>query len=102
MSPVPRADDLTRLDFRTLQRLTVMRATVFYGIQLGAAAYDKHGKPVDICRNRSWVLDRVRAANVHPLATHEIRLALIQNIPVCRRAASDIMLWFQGGSKVSS
>jgi len=49
MSPVPRADDLTRLDFRTVQRLAVMRAPVFDCIQLRAAAYDEQGKSVEIC-----------------------------------------------------
>jgi hypothetical protein len=53
MGAVPRTDDLTRLDFRTIQRLAVMRAPVFYSVQLGATAYDKHGKPVDICSERS-------------------------------------------------
>jgi hypothetical protein len=48
MRPVSRADDLTRLHFRTFQSLAVMCATVFYCVKLGAAAYDKQGKPVDI------------------------------------------------------
>src|SRR5258708_26382065 len=71
MSTVPRADDLARLDLRTVQRLTVMRAAVFYGVQLRAAAYDKHGKPVDVCGERSRIPDRVCAADVHPVAAHE-------------------------------
>jgi hypothetical protein len=50
MRAVSWADDLTRLHFRTLQSLAVMRATVFYGVQLGAAAYDEQREPVDIRR----------------------------------------------------
>jgi hypothetical protein len=50
MGPVPRADDLTLLHFRIIQRLAVMCATVFYCVKLSAAAYDKQGKPVDIRR----------------------------------------------------
>src|SRR4030081_3408656 len=102
MRPMPGADDLTRLDFRPVQRLAIMCATVFYGVQLRAAAYDQHSKPVDIRRKRPRIPERVCAADVHPVAAHETGLSLTQNIPVCRRAASDIMLWFQGGSKVSS
>jgi hypothetical protein len=50
MGPVTWADDLARLHFRTIQGLAVMCATVFYCVKLSAAAYDKQGEPVDICR----------------------------------------------------
>jgi hypothetical protein len=50
MGPVSRADDLTLLHFCIVQRLAVMCATVFYCVKLGATAYDKQGKPVDIRR----------------------------------------------------
>jgi len=74
-----------------------MCATVFQGVHVGAAAYDEQGEPVDICGERSRVLDRICAANVHPIAAHvgiggQTGPGRTQNIPVCRRAASDIML----------
>jgi len=94
MGPVSWADDLTRLHFRIFQRLAVMCATVFYCVKLGAAAYDKQGKSVDVRAEGFRIFDRVGAPDVDPVGT--------QNIPVCRRAASDIMLWFQGGSNVNS
>jgi hypothetical protein len=52
MSSVPRADYLARLDFRAIQRLAVMSATVLYGIQLRAAAHDEQREPLDIRRKR--------------------------------------------------
>ncbi len=94
MGPVSRADDLTRFHFRTFQGFAVMCATVFYCVKLSAAAYDKQGKPVDVRAEGFRIFNRVSAADVDPVGT--------QNIPVCRRAASDIMLWFQGGSNVNS
>jgi hypothetical protein len=48
MGPVSRANNLTGLHFRPLQRFAVVRATVFYCVKIWAAAYDKEGHPVDI------------------------------------------------------
>ena len=84
MGPVPRANDLTFRHFRTLQGLAVVCATVFYCVELMSAAYDKKGESVDISRERFLIGEGVGGADIHPLGA--------QNIPVCKRAASDIML----------
>lgn len=84
MRTVPRANDLTFLHFRTLQGFAVVRTTVFYCVELISAAYDKKGESVDIRGAGFLIGQRVGGADIHPLGA--------QNIPVWRRAASDIML----------
>jgi hypothetical protein len=41
-------------------------ATVFYGVQLGAAAYDNHGYAVDFRAEGYRLADGLRAADVDP------------------------------------
>ena len=84
MRTMSRTDDLTLLHFRTLQRLAVVCTTVFYCVKLIATAYDKQGEAVDIRREGFLIFERVGGTDINPVAA--------QNIPVCRRAASDIML----------
>ena len=84
MRAMPRADDLTFHHFRTLQGLAVVCTTVFYCVELISTAYDKKGDSVDIRGEGLLIVERVGSADIHPVGA--------QNIPVCRRAASDIML----------
>jgi hypothetical protein len=81
---MPRTYDLTFLHFRTLQGLAVVCTTVFYCVELIPTAYDKQGEPVDIRREGFLICERIGGTDIHPLGA--------QNIPVWRRAASDIML----------
>jgi hypothetical protein len=84
MRTVPRANDLTFRHFRTLQGLAVVCTTVFYCVELLPTAYDKQGESVDIRGEGFLIRERVGGTDIDPLGA--------QNIPVCRRAASDIML----------
>ena len=70
MGPVSWADDLTRLHFRTFQRLAVMCATVFYCVELFSTAYDNDGGAVDLDRERSAFLNGIAAADVNPIGAH--------------------------------
>src|SRR5579863_3382806 len=84
-------NELARLHLGTGEGFAVVCATVFYCVQLAAAAYDNHRRAVDLGRERYALAELAGRADVDPAA---------QNIPVCRRAASDIMDWLHGGSKV--
>src|SRR5690349_14921544 len=89
---VPRADELAGLDLGAREGLAVVRAAVFHGVQLLAAAHDHHRHAVDLGLKGDTLADSAHRPDVDPVA---------QNIPVWSRAASDIIDWFQGGSKVS-
>src|SRR5215472_3268961 len=89
---VPRADELAGLDLRAREGLAVVRAAVFDGVQLLAAAHDHHRHAVDFGLEGYAFAEGVHRPDVDPFA---------QNMPVWSRAASDIIDWFQGGSKVS-
>jgi hypothetical protein len=64
---MPRANDLTGLHFSFSQRLAVVRATVFYGVNISAAAYDNDGDAVDLCGKRCRLQDGVASADIDPL-----------------------------------
>jgi hypothetical protein len=64
---MPRADNLTGLHFRFSQRLAVVCATVFCGVDLGAAAYDNNGDAVDFRRVGSALYHRITGAYIDPL-----------------------------------
>jgi len=44
---VARTDDLTVFHFGPTQRLAVVRAAIFDGVELRSTAYDDHGRVVD-------------------------------------------------------
>src|SRR5207253_10387137 len=63
---VARADDLAVFHLRSGERLPVVRAAVFHGVQLGAAAYDDHRHAVDFGGEGQRFADGVGAADVDP------------------------------------
>jgi len=71
-----RADDLTGFHLRSGERLAVVRTTVFYRVQLGAAAYDNHCHAVDLYREGRRLADGVRAPNVDPSAAQRETMGL--------------------------
>src|ERR1700724_245677 len=73
---MPRADDLTALHLRSGERLAVVRATVFYRVQLGAAAYDNHCHAVDLDREGCSFADGVCAPDVDPSGTQRETMGL--------------------------
>jgi hypothetical protein len=59
--------NLTSFHFGLSQRLAVVRATVFYGINLGAAAYDNDGDAVDLGGERCRLVNGIAPADIDPL-----------------------------------
>jgi hypothetical protein len=70
MGPVSWADDLTSFHFGLSQRLAVVCATVFYRINLGAAAYDNDGDAVDLGREGYRLVNGLNTTDVDPLRGH--------------------------------
>src|SRR5262249_34624615 len=95
------ADDLAVLHLGSLQRFTIVRAAVLDRVQLGTPAPDDQVLALQRHGERRRLADRVGGTHIDPPDTHTMPRPCAQNIPVCSRAASDIMLWFQGGSKVN-
>jgi hypothetical protein len=82
--PVPWADDLALLDLSASEAFTIVSAAVFYREQALTAAGNDDRITVYFGAERRCARDGLGGPNVDPLARH-------QNMPVCRRAASDII-----------
>jgi hypothetical protein len=67
MGAMSGANDLTGFHFCVSQRLAVVSATVFYGVQLSAAAYDNDGDAVDLRGEGCRLVDGIASADVDPL-----------------------------------
>jgi len=67
---VPRTNDLTGFHFGLSKGFAVVCATVFYCIDLQAAAYDNNRDAVDLYRQRLRLMNRVTGANIDPLRGH--------------------------------
>ena len=67
LGPVSWAYDLTSFHFGLSQRFAVVCATVFYRINLGAAAYDNDGDAVDLGREGYRLVNGLNSADVDPL-----------------------------------
>jgi hypothetical protein len=67
MGPVSWADDFTSFHFGLSQRLAVVRATVFYRVNLGAAAYDNDRDAVDLGGEGHRLVNGLNSTDVDPL-----------------------------------
>jgi hypothetical protein len=67
MRPMSWAYDFAGFHFCLSKRLAVVRATVFYGVYSGPAAYDNDGDAVDLCREGYPLTDGLAAADIDPL-----------------------------------
>ena len=67
MSTMPWAYDLTSFHFGLSQRLAVVCATVFYRVNVRAAAYDNDRDAVDLGGEGSHLVDGLTAADIDPL-----------------------------------
>jgi hypothetical protein len=67
MGPVSWADDLASFHFGLSQRFAVVGATVFYRVNLGAAAYDNDRDAVDLGREGHRLVNGLNSTDVDPL-----------------------------------
>jgi hypothetical protein len=91
MSAVSGANDLTGFHFCLSQSLAVVSATVFYSVDLYAAAYDDDRDAVDFCGEGCRLMDGIASADVNPLRGHDpyLETGLLsagKNHAFCRRA----------------
>src|SRR5687767_15978453 len=89
-----RANHHIAFDRATREFAAVVRANIIDGVKLTADIEHSHQLSVDLGLRVVARCDR--GGRRHWVPAHRYI------IPVCRRAASDIMLWFQGGSNTSS
>jgi hypothetical protein len=67
MGTMPWAYDLTSFHFGLSQRLAVVCATVFYRVNVRAAAYDNDRDAVDFGGEGGRLVDGLTAADIDPL-----------------------------------
>jgi hypothetical protein len=67
VSAMPRTNDLTGFHLSFSERLAVVGATVFYGVNLQSAAYDNHWHAVDLDRQRLHLTNGLAGTYVNPL-----------------------------------
>jgi hypothetical protein len=67
MGPMSRADNLTSFHLGLSQRLAVVCATVFYRINIAAAAYDNDRDAVDLHGEGHRLVNGLNSADVDPL-----------------------------------
>ena len=67
MGTMPWAYDLTSFHFGLSQRLAVVCATVFYRVNVRAAAYDNDRDAVDFGGEGGRLVDELTAADIDPL-----------------------------------